>query len=123
MKKLNKLRETCAYDFKFGLKMKLTTFFLIVSLCYVHASSYSQNTKLTLDLQNTSIENVLDEIEALSEFKFLFKRKEIDVNRIVSIKVRKQRITSILKKLFSERKISYKVLGKQIILTPAPHPL
>ena len=118
MKKLTKLRETCAYDLKFDLKIKLATVFLIVSLCYTHASTYSQNTKLTLDLQNTSIENVLDEIETLSEFKFLFKRKEIDVTRIVSIKTKKQRISSILKKLFSKGEITYKVLDKQIILTP-----
>ena len=120
MKKITKLRGTYAYELKFGLKMKLTTLFLIVSLCYVHASSYSQNTKITLDLKDTSIENVLNEIESLSEFKFLFKRREIDVNRTVSIKARKERIGSILKKLFSKGKINYKVFDKQIILVPSP---
>ncbi|MEX0315142.1 MAG: STN domain-containing protein, partial [Allomuricauda sp.] len=119
MKKITKLRGTYAYELKFGLKMKLTTLFLIVSLCYVHGSSYSQNTKITLDLKNTSIENVLNEIESRSEFKFLFKRKEIDVNRTVSIRVKKQRISSILRKLFSKGKIDYKVFDKQIILIPA----
>ncbi|WP_136465328.1 SusC/RagA family TonB-linked outer membrane protein [Flagellimonas onchidii] len=119
MKKITKLRGTYAYELKFGLKMKLTTLFLIVSLCYVHGSSYSQNTKITLDLKNTSIENVLNEIESLSEFKFLFKRREIDVDRTVSIKVRKQRIGAVLKKMFSEGKIDYKVFDKQIILIPS----
>lgn len=79
MKKLIRKRETRAYDLKFDLKTKLTTFLLIVSFCYVQASSYSQNTEVTLDLKNTSIKKVLEEIESNSEFKFLFKRSKIDL--------------------------------------------
>ncbi|MEC3906677.1 SusC/RagA family TonB-linked outer membrane protein [Tamlana sp. 2201CG12-4] len=119
MKKITNPWVTFDYKFKFDLKMKLTTLFLMVSLCYVNANSYSQNARITLNLQGVSVNQVLDNIESLSEFKFLFKRKEIDVKRIVSIKVKKQPISSILKNLFEGEQVDYKVFNKQIILNQA----
>ena len=56
--------------FKFDLKMKLTTLLIIVSLFKVHANTYSQNKKITLNLKNVTIEQVFDKIESLSDFKF-----------------------------------------------------
>jgi TonB-dependent starch-binding outer membrane protein SusC len=53
--------------------MKLTILLLTVSVLSVFAvDSYSQTTKLTLNLEKSTIRNVLNEIENKSEFKFWY---------------------------------------------------
>ena len=97
MKKLSKLRKLNPFQLKFDLKMKLTTFLLIVSLFQIHANdTYGQKTKITLNLENVRLENVLDKIETLTEFKFMYNDKEMDSQRIVSVNANKEGVSSIL---------------------------
>ena len=104
--------------FKMSLKMKLTTILLIVSLFKIQANSYSQNTKITLNHDQISIGDVFKEIEGKSEFRFLYKNKEVDINRKVSIHVTKENIYDILNQLFKETTVKYEVLdNRQIVLT------
>ena len=116
MKKPIKFRHLSIGSLKIDLKMKLTTFLLIVSLFQVNASTYSQNTKITLDMTQVSVESVLDEIESLTEFKFFIDTKKIDLKRIVDVREKRVRISSIIKRLFSGRKVTYEIFNKQIIL-------
>ena len=107
--------------FKITLRMKLTTFLLIVSLFEIQANSYAQDTKISLDHNQISIGDVFKEIESKSEFKFLYKNKEIDLNRTVSIHVSKGKIHVILERLFKETNIEFEVLdNRQIVLTKQP---
>ncbi|GAA3620521.1 TonB-dependent receptor [Flavivirga jejuensis] len=102
---------------KFDLKMKLTTFFLIVSLFQIQANElYSQKAKVTLNLENVSLERVLIEIESLTEFKILYSDNDIDYKKIVSVKHKNEYVTKVLKKLFVNTNIVFKVIDKQIIL-------
>ena len=47
--------------------------------------SYSQNTRLTLKLNDVTVENILNTIEDQSEFYFLCNKKLVDVNRKVNV--------------------------------------
>ncbi|WNH09009.1 SusC/RagA family TonB-linked outer membrane protein [Thalassobellus suaedae] len=97
--------------------MKLTTLFLIVSLFQLQANeAYSQKTKVSLNLEDVTIIEVLNKIESLTEYKFLFNYKDVDYKKIVSIKINKKLIFSVLDNLFKKSNITYEVLGKQIIL-------
>lgn len=99
-----------------SLKMKLTTLLLIISLFKIHANTYSQNKKITLDLKNATIEEVFRSIEERSEFSFLYNQNKVDVHRKVSLKVDKKPISDILHALFSETDVYFKLKKKQIIL-------
>ncbi|MEP1489450.1 MAG: TonB-dependent receptor [Algibacter sp.] len=102
---------------KFDLKMKFTTFLLIVSLFQIQANElYSQKAKVTLNLENVSIERVLIEIESLTEFKILYSDNDIDYKKKVSVKSENEYVTKILKKLFVNTNTIFKVIDKQIIL-------
>jgi iron complex outermembrane receptor protein len=100
--------------------MKLTTFLLIVSIFKIEASNYAQNTKITLDLNNVTIEKVLKEIEMKTEFKFLFSRDDINVNKLVSVKTKNEKVKNILNKIFLDMSVSYELLNKQIIIKNTP---
>jgi len=102
---------------KFNLKMKLTTLFLVVSLFQVHANSYAQKNKISLDLENVTILTIFSEIEDISEFRFLFETGPIDLERKISIKVNNKKIVDILVLLFEGTNVDYKIRDRQIILT------
>src|SRR5665811_518007 len=116
MKKLFYIEGTKPYNLKVSLKMKLTVFLTIVSLFQIQANTYSQSKKITLDMPNATVAEVIQEIETLSDFKFLLNRKDVDLTREVSIKVEKQKIAAVLSELFVGTDVVYEVLKKQIIL-------
>ncbi|MBN2772797.1 MAG: TonB-dependent receptor [Prolixibacteraceae bacterium] len=97
--------------------MRLTVFIILVSAFQILAvTSYSQKTRLSLSFHNAPLEQVLDEIENISEFYFLFNQKTIDVNRKVDISVEDQKINEILDGLFKDTDVGYLITNRQIIL-------
>jgi len=117
MKKLPNNWDLSLFSLKFTLKMKLTTFLIIITMFNVQANNYAQTKKITLNLNNVSINEALNKIEHLSEFKFLFNRKDIDVNKIINVKADKEKIKNILEVIFYNMNISFELLDKQIIIT------
>ncbi len=118
MKNLCKHRHSFFDALKFDLKMKITTLLFLITLLQIQANTYSQNTKITLDLDNVTLENVLNEIESLTEFKFFVDTNQINLNRVVSVRGEKERVSKILKRLFSNSPVTFKILDKQIVLNP-----
>lgn len=101
---------------KYDLKLKLTTLFLLISLFQIEANTYSQNTKITLKLDNVTVQEAFEKIESLSEFKFLYNHRKVDLNRKISIDVKKESISNVLDSIFSGINVYFKVRKKQIIL-------
>ncbi|WP_158447907.1 SusC/RagA family TonB-linked outer membrane protein [Aquimarina longa] len=100
----------------FNLKMRLTILLIILSLFRINANTYSQNTKISLDVKNFTIEKVFDLIQKKTEFKVFFKDAEVNTKRKVSFKVSNKRVEYILEKIFKNTTISYKIVDKQIVL-------
>nr|MBD3621085.1 TonB-dependent receptor [Sunxiuqinia sp.] len=99
--------------------MKLTLLTLLVCIMQVSASVYSQTTKLTLDLQNKKISDVLMEIEETSDFRFFYQREQVDVERKVDLKANNKSVDEILKTLFADQGISFRVMDDNLILLTA----
>ena len=117
MKKLLNKKTSPRPLLKFTLKMKLTTLFVFMTIIGLQANdSYSQKTKVTLNMDNTSIFSVIDEIEATTEFRFVYNTKYVDIDRKVSLKVDKQPIDKVLGLLFDKTNTIYMVRDMQIIL-------
>ncbi|RTE55382.1 SusC/RagA family TonB-linked outer membrane protein [Arenibacter aquaticus] len=120
MEKNNRVGYTRPYSFNLSLAMKLTTILLILSIFTVQANSYSQKTKLTLNLERVPMQKVFEEIESLTDFKFLYDNKKIDAEKLVSVKVKHRTISEILDNLFKDTSIYYLVRHKQIVLKIHP---
>ncbi|MCG8318533.1 MAG: TonB-dependent receptor [Cytophagales bacterium] len=116
MKKISNSRGAISDLFKLTLKMKLTVLLTMVSLFQIQAYTYSQTKKVSLDMSNATVAAVIYEIESLSDFKFLLNRRDVDVNRKVSIKVKKKPIAFILNRVFEGTDVEYEILHEQIIL-------
>ncbi len=96
--------------------MRLTTFLLIVCSLNISATIYSQNTKLSLDIRNKSIKEVLFQIEDLSEFRFIYESEKINLNKKVSVRVKEQTVESILGNLFEKEGVKYEITENNLIL-------
>ena len=68
--------------------MKLTTLFSLGVACCISASTYAQGYKLSMNKQNSSIIEILKDIENNSEFTFFFNDNKVNVNKKASINVK-----------------------------------
>lgn len=101
---------------EFYRKMKLTILFLTISILSGFASeSYSQTARLSLNLENSTIREVLKVIENQSEFRFFYSG-EVDVDREISVTVDNKNIMQTLDQLFQGTAIRYEIYGRQIAL-------
>ena len=103
---------------KLLLIMKITIFLFFIGLINLIAGpSYSQNTKISLNMKDVSVESVLNKIEEVSEFYFLFNQKLIDVERKVDVVAKEEPIKDILSDIFTND-VKFIVSDRQIVLTP-----
>ncbi|SDH68851.1 iron complex outermembrane recepter protein [Flavobacterium omnivorum] len=102
--------------FQNNLKLKLTTLLLLVVMFNIRANTYAQKTKVDLELKNITVETVLETIEQKTDFRFIYKMTDVDLNRTISISVKNQTIDVVLNKLFKGTTTDFKVRDTQVIL-------
>ena len=102
----------------YDLKMKLTFTILLVSFLHLQATTttYAQNTKLTIQMEGAKIAQIIETVESKSEFRFLFDRDDVDLERRVDIDVRAKKIGHILKVMFKGSDVAYNIENRQIVL-------
>jgi TonB-linked SusC/RagA family outer membrane protein len=128
MKKLLNTTRRRRPVFKFDLKMKLSILLLLVTFFSLKANdSYAQRTKITLNLHNISVGQLIDEIERSTEFQFVYKIEDVDLARIVSVNADNERIDDILNQVFGNTRTTFNLNDRRIYLvrrtgTPISHP-
>ena len=106
---------------KLIMTLKIAFFIIVAGVSNVLATpGYSQVAKVSLDMENKSLEQVMDEIELQSEFYFIFNQKQVDVNRTVDIQAENKLIIDILPELFNGTNVNYVVFDRKILLTTDP---
>lgn len=81
---------------------------------------FGQNAKLTLNLKNVKVENVLQRVESQTDYRFSYNENMVDINRKVSISVNNENINEVLKKIFEGTNVQYSITGNQIVLKVVP---
>ena len=96
--------------------MRLSIFLICLSVFTVAAAgSYSQNTKVSVSMRNSTIEEVLKNIENQSEFRFFYTEK-LDINQKIDVSYENSEITRVLDNIFKDTNIEYKIVGRQVAL-------
>ncbi|MBD0824960.1 SusC/RagA family TonB-linked outer membrane protein [Aestuariibaculum marinum] len=102
-------------QYKFSLK--LTCLFVLLNWSLAHADTIEiQKTKITLNAENELISKVIDKIESISDYRFIYNVKNVDLSRKVSIHVSDQEIEEVLKTLFRDTHTNFKIRGTHIVL-------
>ena len=109
---------------KFLLTMKLTFLIMLLSVLEVSASVYSQDTRLSLSVDQVSFRETLKLIEKESDYRFFYNDELTDLNKMVSLKVTDKKVGTILDQLLANSGITYQVLDNHVIvLTPVSSPV
>lgn len=96
--------------------MRFTILFFFMSVWGAMATSYSQTTKLTLDVKNGTVSQVIKEIEKQSEFTFVYNVNDLNLNKKVTIKFENQSISEVLSALFDNDALGYRITDRHIAL-------
>ena len=105
-------------EFKHSFQIMKNAFlalFLFVGTTYA-TESYSQNTRVTVIVNQASTIHVLSEIEKQTEYLFVYDTKDINLNQLVNIHVKNRPVSEILDEMFKGTDIRYAMEGKNIML-------
>lgn len=117
MKKLLNQARSPYPSFKYDLKMKLSTLFILATLFSLKANdSYGQRTKVTLNMINVTVGQVLDKIENSTEFEFVYIVDDVDLERKVSVSAKKEKIVTILGYIFNKTETTFNLNNRRIYL-------
>ena len=84
----------------------------------IMANSFGQD-KVSIDMKNANVSQILDEIEANTDYKFIYNVNVYDFETITSISVDNQSIKLVLDMIFNNQ-LDYEVIEKKIILKKKP---
>jgi TonB-linked SusC/RagA family outer membrane protein len=99
--------------------MKLMMVMLVFFSIQISATVvFSQDSKLSLNVKQERIADVLEEIEKQSTYRFAFSSQFVDMDRKVSVVLEGADISEVLKQLFANTEIDFKIEDEFIILIP-----
>ncbi len=101
---------------KWGLIMRITLLLLVGSFLTVSANSYSQATRLDIKLKNRTIIDLIEFVEDNSEFVFLYKNDDLDLEKKLTIEMKNASIHEIMNEALKGQKVAYDVYERQIII-------
>lgn len=98
--------------------------YIILCICWmdlsantiVNVESAQQLVKVTLDLQDVEIRNVLEKIKEQTSFDFVYNAREINDKLKVSVKILDVDIQTALKAFLSDLNIDFVIKDKIVIL-------
>lgn len=97
--------------------MRCILVFLILGTLHSMANvAYSQSVKLSVQLNDATIQEVLSEIEQKSAFYFTYNARQINANRKVSVNFKDKVVMEILDEMFAKENVRYTIDDKHIIL-------
>lgn len=96
--------------------IRFVVLLLYINVGGITAASYSQTTRLSVDVTNGTLLDVLRSIEAQSDFTFVYDVNELNLEKRVTIHVKDQLLPDILKTLFAKEALDYKILDRHIAL-------
>ena len=98
--------------------MRLVILFLFCFVGLTNATdSYAQSAKVTMNVRNQTVEDVLRAIEKQTEFSFFYNNAHINLKRLVTISANRNDIFKVLDEVFKNTNVEYKVIDKKIILS------
>ncbi|MFD2036279.1 TonB-dependent receptor [Belliella marina] len=117
MKNLDKLLRYYSNAHKLKPKIKYTVLFFLLFLVRIQVYSYSQDTKIVLNLSQASLEELFASVEEITHYKFLYHLGDLDLDRKIDVQANGKPLDKVLDEVFLDTNIQYALIGRQIVLT------
>lgn len=115
----NAVRHRDSSRLKITLRMKLLLSLFFATLLQINAGlEGTRSQKITLDLKSATVLDVIREIETTTEYRFLYRKDQLDTSRKMDIRAKNEKLEQVLQKVFGNSGMTYKIEQKQIVLTP-----
>lgn len=93
--------------------------FLLFSLLffsYINANNYKQDTMVKFNHKSKELGQIFNEVTSSTDYKFFYESSEINLKRKINISKNTISVKDLLKELFVDSDVDYKILSSQIIL-------
>lgn len=96
--------------------MRLSTLLLLLGIVSVSATSYSQEAKVSMQINNKTVTEVFAEIKAQTNYSFWYDLKDVDINKKVTINVQDETVRNVLTKVLQDQNLSFELIGNHIVI-------
>lgn len=104
---------------KISLIMRLSVLISLVASLQISAMTYSQSTRINLNVTNMDIRDAFREIEKSSGLSFLYYDEALNVRRNITIDANNKLIPDLLEELLKDTKLTYRIIdNKFIVISP-----
>ncbi|MCJ7758593.1 MAG: STN domain-containing protein, partial [Gillisia sp.] len=97
--------------------MKISLVLLLFSIFQITAKTESSQEQLEFNFTEVSLNKVLKVIKDQSDYNFFYKNNDVNTAQKVSVFAHKESAEIVLDRLFQNTKVSFEIIGKQIILS------
>ncbi|MEG2341109.1 MAG: SusC/RagA family TonB-linked outer membrane protein [Odoribacter sp.] len=102
---------------KILLVVKLKIFLILFSCLQLNAAVHSQNNvKISLELEDVSLEQVIWEIQKKTDFVFMYGTKDVETVRNLTVKESNKTVNEVLWKCLNNTGLKYEISGNAIII-------
>ena len=92
---------------------------MIIGIFTVSAKVFSQESTISVKIQNGSLTDLFKAIEQKTEYRIFYKTKLVEDAKKININVIQEPVSDLLTSLLSERNLSYDLIDKVIVITPS----
>ena len=103
---------------KISMIMRVSTLLLMISMLHVSAEVYSQRNRLSLEIKDMTLKEAMKQIEAKTDYLFLYNSGDIKSDINLNINIKNQNIEKVLDELLKDTDLEYAIRGRHIILRP-----
>jgi TonB-dependent SusC/RagA subfamily outer membrane receptor len=120
---LNKWQDIPFINLKNANKMRLSVLlYMITFVCASASVSYSQETKITMNLPNTTVRKALENIKQQTNFSFWYRNEDIDLDKTIAVVANRQDVRLVLDQVLVSQNLSYTIDDKHIIIYKKAEP-
>lgn len=113
---MRKIKVTKCF-FKLEVKAKILLFSLFFVFFSGFANDVESQNMLHFNFKNANVKKVIDYIETNSDFRFLYKSSEVNLDRKVTLNY-KGKVAEVVTILFNKTNVQPVIVNKQVVLKP-----
>lgn len=98
---------------------KVKLLLVLLALLFTGLSASASGKRISVNMKDVPLVNVLKSIEGQTDYRFLYSRESINVDRLVSVNATDETVPAVLDKVLPACGIDYAIGKKQIVLSRA----